>query len=403
MAFVIGVGQTPVRQGGERTHAELAAEAVGAAIADAGLDPHDLDAVWFASPSLGRFGGTTGAPILHGAIPDGLPVIDVGFGGAAIHGGWMGITAGQHHLVIAVGVDRAPADPIAAADAEIAVPAEWEGPPSAHDRQRFGRRQARASGDPGWAPAADRPLAVDLGALEARYALRSGSVSRADLAAVVAKSRAAGAKNDRALLRTPIAADALLAEPRWVEPLGRSMVAVPADGAAAVIIASELGLARLRSRARAIRIASIAIGGGTFRALGERPGVSRVASRAFGLAGVTPGTVDLAELADPTAWSELRALDALGLGSLGEVATATRAGDTAPTGRRPINPSGGMLSGGDAGAASGIARFAEVVTQLRREAGPRQATNARRAVVHDGRGLTGFDDAVCAVAVLRAD
>ena len=52
-------------------------------------------------------------------------------------------------------------------------------------------------------------------------------------------------------------------------------------------------------------------------------------------------------------------------------------GETLPTGRLPINPSGGFLSFGEATTAMGVFQVCELTSQLRGEAGARQVPNAK--------------------------
>ena len=70
-------------------------------------------------------------------------------------------------------------------------------------------------------------------------------------------------------------------------------------------------------------------------------------------------------------------------------------------GERPANVSGGLVSKGHPLGASGLAMVHELVTQLRGEAGARQVRDARVALAENGGGLIGFDEAACAVTILR--
>lgn len=410
MAFVIGAHQTPFRRDSGRTHAELAADAIGGALADAGLEPGEVDAVWFGSATVSRAHPTLGGrSVVGGALPVGAPVVAVeaacATGGLALHGAWLAVRAGAFDTVVVVGVDLAPPADGAIALLDAAVYADGAAP-TRNDRERFGRRQARGAGDAGWAPSPERPVLVDVAALEARFAVRANSVSKGDLAAVVVKSRANGAHNDAAWLRAPIAHAAVLAEPAVLSPFTRPMVCGLVDGAAAVVITSELGLARRPSRARAVRLSAVAIGGGSWRTLGQRPTAAETARRALALAGTPADRIDVAEVHDATAYAELKAWDAFGWGTVAEAAAATRSGATAPSGTRAINPSGGLLSRGHAFGATGVAQITELVRQLRGEAGERQVRNQGRlpriGAAMNGGGLVGLDDAVTVVSVVQA-
>ena len=55
--------------------------------------------------------------------------------------------------------------------------------------------------------------------------------------------------------------------------------------------------------------------------------------------------------------------------------------------RRPVNPSGGLLSKGEPLGASALGQVVELTWQLRAEAGRRQVAGARIALAHTvGRG-----------------
>jgi acetyl-CoA acetyltransferase len=69
------------------------------------------------------------------------------------------------------------------------------------------------------------------------------------------------------------------------------------------------------------------------------------------------------------------------------------------SGRLPVNPSGGQLSVGQAGAAGGMHGLVEAVTQLRGEAGERQVARARFAAV-SGYGMVQYRYGMCANAVV---
>jgi acetyl-CoA C-acetyltransferase len=70
-------------------------------------------------------------------------------------------------------------------------------------------------------------------------------------------------------------------------------------------------------------------------------------------------------------------------------------------GRRPVNPSGGLLSRGHPLGATGLAQVAEITWQLRGDAGDRQVEGARVGLVETmGGGAAGIDGNGCVVAVL---
>ncbi len=90
-----------------------------------------------------------------------------------------------------------------------------------------------------------------------------------------------------------------------------------------------------------------------------------------------PTDLDLVELQDNTVYYELAFPEDWGLCQVGEAERLVEKGETLPTGRLPINPSGGFLCFGEATTAMGVFQVCELTWQLRGEAGARQVPNAR--------------------------
>ena len=105
-------------------------------------------------------------------------------------------------------------------------------------------------------------------------------------------------------------------------------------------------------------------------------------------AGLGPDDVDVVECQDTDAARELLAWAELG--SLRAGRAGRRSWPTASAtvgGKRPINPSGGLLSKGEPLGASALGQVVELVRQLRGSAGARQVEEARVGLAHViGRG-----------------
>jgi acetyl-CoA C-acetyltransferase len=99
--------------------------------------------------------------------------------------------------------------------------------------------------------------------------------------------------------------------------------------------------------------------------------------------------IDAAEIYVPFAWFEPMWLENLGFAAEGEGWKLTEAGETAMTGKIPVNSSGGVLSSNPIGA-SGMIRFAEAALQVRGMAGEHQIDGARRALGHAYGGGSQF-------------
>jgi acetyl-CoA acetyltransferase len=99
--------------------------------------------------------------------------------------------------------------------------------------------------------------------------------------------------------------------------------------------------------------------------------------KAFGMAGYGPEDMDVLQVYDTVAPSELWNLEKLGFCKKGEAAGLLRDGELEINGRLPVNTDGGMMSRGHPLGATGLAQIFEIVLQLRQEAGPRQVKDAK--------------------------
>src|SRR5581483_3729293 len=110
------------------------------------------------------------------------------------------------------------------------------------------------------------------------------------------------------------------------------------------------------------------------------------AKQAFGLAGITPGDVDVLEPYDSFTITVLLALEDLGFCEKGEGGSFAASGALPPGGALPAMTSGGGLSYNHPGA-FGLLLLIEAVRQLRGECGARQVPDAEIAVAHGSGGL----------------
>jgi acetyl-CoA acetyltransferase len=196
----------------------------------------------------------------------------------------------------------------------------------------------------------------------------------------------------------------VLGAPPVVYPLTLPMCAPMSDGAAAAILVSEAGLARLGAdRNRAIRVRACVLASGSDRGPDDvdQQITVRLAKRAYEQAGLGPEDVSVAEVHDATAMGELLQSENLGFFAFGEGGPAALRGETRLGGRIPINPSGGLESKGHPIGATGLGQIFELVTQLRGEAGARQVEGARIALAENGGGMIGFEEAAAVITILE--
>ena len=101
--------------------------------------------------------------------------------------------------------------------------------------------------------------------------------------------------------------------------------------------------------------------------------------------------------------AELRLYEELGLCAEGEAGGMIDRDETTLKGRIPVNPSGGLAAKGHPISATGLAQIAEIVWQLRGEAGKRQIAkeNPRVGMTENAGGWCMDDNAACAVTILK--
>ena len=208
--------------------------------------------------------------------------------------------------------------------------------------------------------------------------------------------------NPHAQYRQPFTVEEVLAAPLVAYPLTRPMCSPVGDGAAAVIICSGDYVKKIGAT-KPVKILATVLGGGVDREMSEPDLGVRLAKTAYEKAGVGPEDIDLMELHDATAFGEISKFEALGFCPFGEGGFWAEKGHTSIGGAIPVNPSGGLESKGHPIGATGAAQIAELVWQLRGEAGKRQVKNARIALAENGGGNIGWEEAAMMITILQAE
>ncbi len=405
--FVAGVGITRLGRHEQETVKSLTAAAVRAALADAGADPAAIEAAFFANtrqPMLEGQNTVRGQIALAPLGVAGIPVVNVenacASGSSALGLALAWLRAGAAEVVLAVGAER-----MHFPDRPEKVAAAFLGGTDIAAPEAVDRFLAEAGIDRAREPVAERAVFMAIYAAQARMHMARYGSTAADLARIAAKNHSAAAHNPFAQYRTPRTAEEVLADREVIAPFTRAMCAPVSDGAAAAVLATGRGLARLGGlRRRAVRVRGFALVSATPRDACdlERHIGRRAAAAAWAEAGVGPEDVDVAEVHDATSFAELLQIENLGLCARGEVGAHLARGDFAPGGRVPVNASGGLVAKGHPVAATGLVQVHDLVRQLRGEAGAVQASRARIAVAENGGGFLGVEEAATTVTVLEA-
>ncbi len=374
--LVAGVGMIPfVKPGASEPYHLMAAQAVRAALADAGLD---YGAVGQAYAGYVYGDSTCGQRALYEVGMTGIPVFNVNnncsTGSTALFLARQAVESGAVDCALAVGFEQMEAG---------ALTERYGDRPSPFDR--FNEESAALVGMPDVALALRYFGGAGMSHMK-KYGTRLETFAR-----VRAKASRHATRNPLALFRREVTVDEVLASPVLIPGvMTRLMACPPTCGAAAAIVASG-AFARRRGLSTAVRIAAQAMTTDTASTFESHDMMQLVgydmakaaADRVYAAAGIGPEDVDVVELHDCFAHNELISYEALGLCAPGGAERFVADGDNTYGGRYVVNPSGGLLSKGHPLGATGLAQCFELVQQLRGTAGERQVEGARIALQHN--------------------
>lgn len=374
--FVAGVGMIPfTKPGAHRPYPEMAAEAVRAALADAGLAYPQLQQA-YAGYVYGD--STAGQRALYEVGLSGIPIVNVNnncaTGSTALFLARQAVAGGAADCVLALGFEHMSPGALGNVFADR---------PSPFDR--FDAATDTLVGH------AEIPLALRYFGGAGLAHMQQYGTTLETFAAIRAKASRHAAHNPLALFRKEVTTEEVMAAPMlWDGVMTRLMACPPTCGAAAAVLCSP-DFARRHGLDRPVRIRAQAMttdGPQTFGAQDMREVVGysmarEAARQVYEQASIGPEDVDVVELHDCFAHNELISYEALGLCPEGGAEKFVRDGDNTYGGRYVTNPSGGLLSKGHPLGATGLAQCTELVQQLRGQAGARQVSDARLALQHN--------------------
>jgi len=224
-------------------------------------------------------------------------------------------------------------------------------------------------------------------------------------AKVSIKARKHAEHNERAVFRNQLTLEEVMEAPHISGPLTRLQCCPPTCGAGAAILCSD-DFAKKHNISAPIYMAAqsmITDYSSSFDA--KKAGIivgsemtAAAAKEVYEKAGVGPEDLDVVELHDCFTANEILSYEALGLTPEGTAEKFIEDGDNTYGGKIVTNPSGGLLAKGHPLGATGLAQCAEIVWQLRGEAGVRQVEGARVGMQHN-IGLGG----AAVVAIYKKD
>jgi len=370
---VLGVGMHPWGKFENKSVTDLCRDAVEAALKDAGVEWPDIQAVAAASSrfSGGKGWGLNGNDIVEEMGPTGVPVYNLSAGcaagGNAFNIGYSLVAGGLYDIVLVMGGEKMPKGFIQMSGLEETTDPEY-------------LRQV-CVGMPGpafWALLCQRRIA------------EHGTTER-QLAQIAVKAHKNGALNPNARFRQEFTVEDVLNSRVVSWPLRLYEICPVSDGAAAAVLCSAEVARRYTTSpvwVASSTVATAQFDDGVPRGLATvvPPGLTyhseaaTAVKKAFEGAGVGPRDLSFVELQENTVYYELAFPEEWGLCQPGEAEHLVESGETLPTGKLPINPSGGFLCFGEATTAMGVWQVYEMTEQLRGQAGARQVPNAKVAL-----------------------
>ncbi len=390
--WVVGADMTRFTRYDDADVATLGGTAARGALSDAGVTLHEMQFVAVGNVFEALTG--VGQRVLAEIGKTGVPVVNVvnacATGATAVRAAIAAIRAGEADTALAVGVEQLGKRGLLAAP-EDPRPAEYT--PRGRDGSVLDTEGLIGSST---MPAVFAEAGVE-------YLAANPEASADHFFRIAEKNHAHSTLNPLAQYRKRFSFDQIRDGDMIAWPNTALMCSPTSDGAAAVVVVNEAGLAKLDPgvRARAVRVAaSVLVSDPWVPDAEARWDVSTVtrnaAAAAYEQAGLGPEDLDLVELHDCFATAELLHYENLLLCKPGDAVRFLESGAPWRDGSLPVNVSGGLLSKGHPLGATGVAGVYEIVTHLRGEAGDRQIPGARVGLAH----VLGLGRA-CAVHILQ--
>lgn len=328
-AAIVGIGETRFGKGLEGSELELACEAVGNALADAGLSPRDVDAV----------GSYTMEATADFELARQMGFGDLHFFSQTAHGGGAGPgTVGHVALAVAAGI--------------ASVGVVWRARKRSGAASRvWGQTAPMLSDHWKWSRPSGLLRPVDEVAMLVRRYFHEHGDARDALAEIAVTQRAYAQANPRAQMRgRAMTHEAYFAARMVAEPLCLFDNCLETDGAVALVVTRTDRARDLRQPPVLIHAFSQGLATGhqpmaDFHRENPLESCSCVAAaNLWRQAAIGPDEIDVAQFYDAFSPLVLFSLEAYGFCGRGEAADFVRSGALRAGGALPVNTAGGGLS-----------------------------------------------------------
>jgi acetyl-CoA acetyltransferase len=364
---VLGVGLHKFGRFPEKSVEDMGRVAILNALDDAGIEFRDIEAAYCGRVYAGLMGA--GLRVINEVGQTGIPIVNVeqacSSSSVALRLGYYAIGAGICDMALIVGFEKMERGMLRATS-----------PANSYD-ELVGMSTPMA-----WY------------ALEIRRHMEQYGTTAKQIAMVSVKSHRNGTLNPYAQYQQEMTLEQVLNSRMIADPITLYECSPTTDGASAAIICSREKAQKYTNSP--IFIAGWAAGspiyekGKDYDELGIRL-TEKLAKEAYERAGMGPGNMDVVQIHDAAASGEIQRFEALGFCNKGEGGRWVEEGRTEIGGEIPVNTDGGLLSRGHPVGATGLAQIAEVVWQLRGQAGKRQVAGKPKAGLCHNSGIGGVN------------
>ena len=371
---IIGMGCTKFGENWDMSIEDMMIDAAYEAYEDAGIEPKDIQAVWFGNVWSGHTGQILATPLKLSYIPVTHVENACATGSEALRAACYAVACGVCDVALALGVEKL------------------------KDTGYTGLPQTRPIAT--WSYRIHTQLPAAMFAMMAtgyfaKYGL-SHEEGKKLLAQISVKNHHNGSLNPKAHFQREITLEQVINAPMIAYPLGLFDCCGVSDGAAAAIVV-RADMAK-NFRADPIYIKSLQI------CQGPREGwinpaydfahveeTYRGGIAAYAEAGIKNPREEIstAEVHDCFSITELTIMEDLQFSPRGQAGEDIEAGTFALEGKLPVNTDGGLKCFGHPVGASGLRMMYEVYKQLQGKAGPRQVKNPRLGLTHNQGGEPG--------------
>lgn len=379
---IIGTGQTKYStKRWDVSMPELVREAAIAAISDAGINFHDIDAVVFGSaPEAFEGVNCPDKSIVDYVGALGKPWMRVHTGGAT---GASAAMAGYHHIASGM------FDTVLV----VAMSLVGESPNAQYILNTI------------YDPIYEKDIRLNVvtaHAMRGQYIMKEWGITEEHMAKVSVKNHLNGLKCPYAHLKLKIGIDDVLKSRLLAAPIKLLDMCPRSSGACAVVMASEEKAKKLCSKPVWVKAIN-SVEDGNF--MGDRDvpygsSLPLAAARAYKMAGITDPLheIDVAELQAPSTVTEIIHYVCLNFCKGDNVTEYIDKGIFEMDGELAVHPSGGPQCANPIGA-SGLVHFAEIASQLMGKCGERQVPGAKTGIAS---AVGGFMQ-MCVVGILGTE